>query len=121
LLDGGLFTFRGDLNWLENFMHVSEEITEVQKKVFSGVFIGKQDKYFKSVSNPLLQDIQSEATLGLLQARPCGPHYNVFGIAYRPYIKSQGHRAVCTRLFFTDVELDSFIGFVSTKAGKGTA
>jgi len=68
-----------------------------------------------------MKSIQSEATFGQLQARPCGPHYRVYDFAYKPYIKSQGHRAVCTELFLTVGELDSYLANVATKADQVNA
>jgi hypothetical protein len=78
-------------------------------------------KYFRDVPNPLMKSIQSEATFGQLLARPCGPHYRVYDFAYKPYIKSQGHRAVCTELFLTVGELDSYLANVATKADQVNA
>ena len=46
----------------------------------------------------------SEATLGQCLSWCCGPHYKPYGVAYIPYVKIQGHRAVSYNKY---LEVDS--------------
>jgi len=99
VFDGGLFTYNGDYDWLQNKDKVKEEIQKVQQIIFDLQFIAGE-KFFKTMPQSLIKDFQAECLFGQLYSIPCAPHFKIYQFAFKPFTKITGNRGLCIAEFF---------------------